>query len=82
MNSIFSADEHWKKEFLGDNTAMLLTDVSREVKTIKEYLEEALSINKDVEDSTSQIESLAEEIPKKAILRQETITTQPRYEVC
>ena len=82
MNSIFSADEHWKKEFLGDNTAMLLTDVSREVKTIKEYLEEALSINKDIEDSTSQIESLAEEIPKKAILRQETITTQPRYEVC
>eukprot|EP00112_Aurelia_sp_Birch-Aquarium-sp1_P006221 Seg1690.9 transcript_id=Seg1690.9/GoldUCD/mRNA.D3Y31 product="Small conductance calcium-activated potassium channel protein 3" protein_id=Seg1690.9/GoldUCD/D3Y31 len=31
-------DDYWRKEFLGDNTAMLLTDVSREVKSIKEFL--------------------------------------------
>lgn len=40
--AIISVDDYWKKEFLGDNTAMLLTDVSRDVKNIKEYLEENL----------------------------------------
>eukprot|EP00794_Sanderia_malayensis_P007103 gene7103-7906_t len=32
-------EDHWRKEFLGDNTAMLLTDVSREVLSIKDFLQ-------------------------------------------
>ena len=35
---VIEIDDHWKKEFLGDNTAMLLTDVSRDVKNIQKLL--------------------------------------------
>ena len=37
---LIPSDDYWRKEFLGDNTAMLLHDVSREVKSIKEFLED------------------------------------------
>ena len=50
-------DDHWKKEFLGDNTAMLLTDVSRDVKNIQKLLSDNFQ---DEEHSRTTLNKTAE----------------------
>ena len=57
-------DDHWKKEFLGDNTAMLLTDVSRDVKNIQKMLSDnfqneahsSSSLNKAVDHQQGKLQ--------------------------
>ncbi len=67
---VISTEDHWKKEFLGDNTAMMLTDVSREVVIIRDFLQdfvkpilEPLQVKKD--DTTDDVTKLDPECSRK-----------------
>ena len=63
---LIPSDDYWRKEFLGDNTAMLLTDVSREVKSIKEFLVDVVQPALHPLENVAALHTRSEASPQKS----------------